>query len=291
MPKMLGSVLVTGGTGYLGRHLVRRLLADKLSDRVCVYSRGEHAQADMRAQFDDDDRLRFFIGDCRDLSRLRRAFGSVDVVIHAAALKRIEVGAYNPVEMVRTNVDGTINVIEAAQDAGVKNVMFISSDKAWQPVSPYGQSKALAEAIILAANETVGVKGPRFAACRYGNVWASAGSILPKWRKLLQSGSRAVPVTNPECTRFFMTIDEAVDLVLDTVSDMRGGELAIPDLPAYRVGDLAEAMGALVSVTGLPVWEKLHEGMADGVTSDIARRMSIAELRQALGMIEEKVAA
>jgi len=287
---VLGSILVTGGTGFFGRNFVRRLLDAKLSERICILSRSEHAQADLRADLNDDERLRFFIGDVRDQSRLRRAMTEVDVVVHAAALKRIEVGAYNPVEMIRTNVDGTINVIEAAQDAGVKKVLFISSDKAWQPCSAYGQSKALAEAAILAANNTVSASGPRFASVRYGNVWASAGSIVPKWQKMIASGSRIVPVTDPDCTRFYMTIDEAVGLVLDTVATMKGGELAIPDLPAYRVGDLVTAMDASPSILGLPAWEKKHEGMADGKTSDVARRMSVADLRLALGMVEAKAA-
>lgn len=284
----LGSVLVTGGSGFFGRAFVRRVLDEGLSDRVCILSRGEHAQADAREWLRDDERCRWFIGDVREVSRLRRAMNGIDTVIHAAALKRIEVGAMNPVEMCRTNIDGTLNVIEASQDAGVKKVLYISSDKAWQPISPYGQSKALAEAAILAANNTTGAKGPVYAACRYGNVWLSAGSIVPKWRKMIAAGARAVPVTDLDCTRFMMTIEEAVSLVLNTVRTMRGGELAIPELPAYRIGDLVEAMGVLASVRGLPAWEKKHEGMCDGKTSDIAPRLTVAQLRAALGEPDEQ---
>jgi UDP-N-acetylglucosamine 4,6-dehydratase len=224
-----------------------------------------------------DRRLRFLIGDVRDRDRLRRAFHDVDVVIHAAALKRIEVGYYNPTEMVETNINGSRNVIEAAMDAGVSKVVALSSDKAWQPISPYGQSKALAETLFRNAYQGQ----TRFAVTRYGNVWRSNGSVVPRWLQVLQT-SDTVTVTDPDATRFFMWMDEAVDLVLDTVKTMRGGELNIPTLPAYRLGDLAEAMGAKMKIIGMPEWEKKHEGMYDGNTSDKARRMSVAELREAL---------
>ena len=279
------SVLITGGTGSFGKAFARRLLDQKLCDRVCIYSRGEHAQAQLREDMGNDTRLRWFIGDVRDRDRLKRAMTGVDVVVHAAALKRIEVGHSNPVEMVKTNVDGTINVIEAAQDAGVKRALLLSSDKAFQPCSAYGISKAMAECLFLAANNTVAADGPRFAATRYGNVWNSNGSVVPKWLDMIRRGATSVPVSDPECTRFYMTLDEAVDLVLDTLVTMRGGELAIPDLPAYRLGDLVEAMGVSADVRGLPSFEKLHEGMGDGNTSDLARRMSVAELTEKLAEI------
>jgi UDP-N-acetylglucosamine 4,6-dehydratase len=213
----------------------------------------------------------------------------VDVVIHAAALKRIEVGHYNPIEMVKTNVDGAINVIEAAQDTTVQKVVGISSDKAYQPVSPYGQTKAIAESLFLTANNTSGWNGPRFAICRYGNVWGSTGSVVPVWLKMLADDPKAIlPVTDPECTRFFMRMSEAVDLVLDTVRMMKGGEISIPVLPAYRLGDLVEAIGGAsgevrdCKTLGLPKWEKLHESMDDMNCSKDARRMSIKELEEEL---------
>lgn len=274
----MNSVLVTGGTGSFGRAFVRHLLDHTDVDRIVVFSRGEHAQAEMAAEL-DDSRVRYFIGDVRDLERLRRAFDGVDTVVHAAALKRIEVGFYNPSEMVRTNILGAMNVIEAAIDQGVHKVVALSSDKAWQPISPYGQSKALAETLFRNAYRSS--DGPIFAVTRYGNVWGSQGSVVPKWRELLRR-SRVVPVTNPDATRFFMRMSEAIELVLDTIATMRGGELNIPTLPAYRLGDLAEAMGAEMRVTGLPEYEKLHEGMCDGRTSDKARRMTVEELREVL---------
>jgi UDP-N-acetylglucosamine 4,6-dehydratase len=277
MTSSFGSVLITGGSGFLGRALVRRLLETDASQRICVFSRGEHAQADMREELGNDSRMRFFIGDVRDYSRLKRAMSGVSLVIHAAALKRIEVGHYNPTEMIRTNVDGTVNAVEAAQDAGVAKFLFISSDKAFQPVSAYGQSKALAESAVLAANAGAGGK-TKFAACRYGNVWLSTGSVVPKWLEAIKT--HVMPtMTHPDCTRFFMTCHEAVSLVLDTASVMTGGELAIPDLPAYRLGTLAMAMGINPTVTGLPKWEKQHEGMGPDHDSAGARRMTVEELR------------
>lgn len=236
----------------------------------------------MRKDFNDNPCLRWFIGDVRDRERLRRAMDGVDVVVHAAALKRIEVGFYNPIEMVKTNVLGTINVIEAATDAGVKKVLMLSTDKACQPCSAYGHSKALAEAVILAANNSRGEHGPLFAVTRYGNVAGSTGSVIPIWRAFISNGARVVPVSDPEVTRFWMTQDEAVDLVADTLQTMEGGELAIPTLPAYRLGDLAEAMGVGMEITGLPDYEKLHESMREGETSALARRMSVEEIREAL---------
>lgn len=279
------SILISGGSGSFGTAFVRRLLQDDSAERICVYSRGEMRQAQMRQDLDDDPRLRWFIGDVRDLSRLRRAMTGVDVVVHAAALKRIEVGAYNPVEMVRTNIDGTINVIEAAQDAGVAKVVGLSTDKACQPCSPYGSSKALAEALLIAANNTVSATGPRFSVTRYGNVFASSGSVVPTWQRMIENGAKAVPCTDPGATRFFMTLDQAVDLVLETIENMEGGELVIPELPAYRLGDLAEAMGAKIIVKGMPGHEKLHESMLPGEPSNEARRMSVAELREKLAEI------
>lgn len=287
------SILITGGSGFFGTAFVKKLLRDDVNwrqhlsatdpVRVVVYSRGEHRQAEMQREIKDPNgQLRFFIGDVRDRDRLRRAMEGVDTVVHAAALKRIEVGQYNPLEVKKTNIDGAANVIEAAHDADVRRVVALSTDKAYQPVSPYGTSKAFAEQLFLAANNTRGSSGPRFAIVRYGNVWGSTGSVVPTWREILKT-SDTVPVTDPDCTRFYMTMDQAVDLVIETLKTMMGGEIVIPSLPAYRLGDLAQAMGAKMDVRGLPAFEKKHESMGPGNSSSGARRMTLTELEEVLG--------
>jgi len=251
------------------------------AQRVCIYSRDEHKHALMQDEFGNDPRLRFFVGCVRDRARLRRAMEGVELVLHAAALKRIQTGYYDPTEMAKTNVMGAVNVIDAAMDAKVKKVVALSSDKACFPCSGYGHSKAMAESLFLAANNMRGSDGPIFSCTRYGNVWNSTSSVLPRWREILKT-SDTVPVTDPDATRFFMWIQEAVDLVLDTAASMKGGELAIPELPAYRLGDLAEAMGARMRVIGLPAHEKKHEFMSAANSSEFARRLTVDDLREAL---------
>lgn len=279
---MFDSILITGGTGTFGQAFAKFLLTNTSIPRICIYSRGEHTQAAMRMRLCDDSRLRWFIGDVRDVDRLKRAVRGCQAIVHAAALKRIETGFYNPEEMFKTNVLGTMNVVEAAcATPSIERVVGLSSDKAYQPVSPYGQSKAMAESLLLAANITHG--GPRFAAARYGNIWKAQGSVVPQWQALIANGATEVPVTNPNCTRFFMTIEQAVDLVWDLLNQMEGGELVIPDwLPAYRLGDLVEAMGVKPKIIGLPEWEKMHESMNWQLSSDIARRMLVPELKEVL---------
>lgn len=285
------SILITGATGSFGTAFVKFLLNTTTIPRICVYSRGEHAQAALRDVINDDPRVRYMVGDVRDLQRLTRACRGIDAIVHAAALKRIETGAYNPDEMVKTNVLGTMNVIEAATASNVKWVVGLSSDKAFQPCSPYGQSKALGESLLLAANtyggkniSEFGTNRPAFACTRYGNVTGSQGSVIPKWKALASQG-KDINVTDPECTRFHMTMDEAVKLVWDTLTTMRGGELAIPTwLPAYEIGDLACTLAALygckVNVTGLPEFEKRHESMNAYLCSRDAQRLTISQLKE-----------
>lgn len=264
-------ILITGGSGFLGRALTRHWQAEHT---VCVYSRSEVAQSELAPH----ENVRKFIGDVRDRDRLKRAMSGCDVVIHAAALKRIEVGQYNPDEMVKTNVLGTMNVIDCAHDMGVKRVIFTSTDKAWRPISPYGQSKAIAEALVLAANRYAG--GPSFGVTRYGNVMGSTGSVIPRWRAA--GNGTVVNLTDPEATRFWMSIEEAVQLVVNAVNHTGTQHLFIPWLPAFRLGDLAQAMGVEYKITGLPDWEKKHEGLTQFNRSEIARRMTIEEIKQRL---------
>lgn len=290
------SILITGGTGSFGQAFTRYLLDNSLASRICIYSRGEHTQAAMRAAFNDDPRLRFFLGDVRDLSRLRRAMEGVDTVVHAAALKRIEVGYYNPDEMVKTNVLGAMNVVEAAHASGVENVVALSTDKAYMPISPYGQSKALAETIFLSAN-TLHAHGPKYSVVRYGNVWCAQGSVIPKWVELTKQ-HKVINVTSEECTRFFMTVEQAFLLVYGLILKPVTDRITIAEqLSAYRVGDLLTAFiqymgkqGYSVAHTysGLPHWEKYHESMEEGICSADAWRMTVDQLVAALHRAHEE---
>jgi UDP-N-acetylglucosamine 4,6-dehydratase len=262
--------LITGGTGYFGQAFAMHLLQHEKTGKVCIYSRGEFAQHLMRQKFGNDERLRFFIGDVRDQPRLQLAMRGADVVVHAAALKRVEVGEYNPTEMVQTNIDGTRNVITAALNMTVNRnkaleVVYLSTDKACAPLNCYGATKLVGEKLMLAANNVAGENGPKFAVTRYGNVAGSTGSIIPTWREALfhkDWGKRVVTMTDPDCTRYWMSLQEAVNLVEWTIMNMLGGELVIPSLPAYSVADLATAMDASTVIkTGLNPGEKKHEEM------------------------------
>lgn len=288
------SLLITGGTGSFGQAFTKYCLDKNLYDRICIYSRDEWKQAKMRKKFNDDPRLRFFIGDVRDKDRLMQAMHGIKVVVHAAALKRVEVCEYDATEVTKTNVVGAINVIEAAFNAVVDKVVALSTDKAVAPINAYGASKLLAEKLFLAANHTYGEHGPQYNVVRYGNVWKSRGSVVPIWADIYNkwlyttvlpnviADDPVVPVTDPECTRFFMYLHESCDLVYKAITADHGGEVFIPDLPAYRLGDLAEAMGVKMNVIGLPEREKLHETM-DGITdSSQARRMTVEEIKEAL---------
>ena len=271
-------VLITGGTGTFGRRMLRELLRmPEGPDSIVVLSRDEMKQARIWEQHEHDPRLRMFIGDVRDRARLEHAFRGVDVVIHAAAMKQVPAAEYNPTEAVATNVTGAINVVDAAISAGVRRVVALSTDKACEPINLYGATKACAEKIFLAASSLVGALGePKFAVTRYGNVAASRGSVLEVWKDALQQpedapGRVVIKVTDPACTRFWMTPAEAVRMVLWTIEHMEGGETVVPDLPAYRVHDLAVAASAVYATTepglvayhttGMRAGEKLHEAM------------------------------
>lgn len=280
------SVLITGGAGFFGRGFAKRCLEMGVP-RVCIYSRDEAKHAAMRAEM-PNNRLRFLIGDVRDRQRLERAMSGCDLVVHAAALKRVEVGEYDAEEMSKTNVDGTRNVVEAARRANVERVVYLSTDKAFQPVNAYGASKLLGEKIVLAANNSSGAGGPVFHVTRYGNVAGSTGSVIPTWREAMAAG-RPVHVRDSRATRFWMTLEEAIDLVFQAASVSQGGGLWIPKLPAYRLGDLAEAMGVyrgpFTTGPSLNQGEKLHEGMEDGNTSDLAERMSVEQIKEELAHV------
>lgn len=256
------SVLVTGGTGSFGKAFVRRLLDEVNPQRVVIYSRDELKQWEVRQLLDDDPRLRFFIGDVRDRDRLNRAMHGVDYVVHAAALKQVDTGEYNPFEFVKTNVLGSQNVVESSIDNGVKKVVALSTDKASSPINLYGATKLTADKIFILGNHYAAAYPSRFAVVRYGNVTGSRGSIIPKFKALHEAGE-SLPITDLRCTRFLITLPQAVDMVLDAFELMQGGELVVPHIASHKVTDLAQAVapGAAMHDIGLRPGEKLHEEM------------------------------
>ena len=263
------SLLITGGTGSFGRHFARYLLDHSELRRIIIYSRDELKQHDMRVEFNDDPRLRFFIGDVRDLPRLQRAFVDVDFVVHAAALKQVPAAEYNPFECIKTNVHGAYNVIEAALNVGVKKVVALSTDKAVNPINLYGATKLCSDKLFVSGNAYAGGSGSRFVVVRYGNVSGSRGSVVPVFKRIRESGG-TVTITDERMTRFWISLDEAVQLVMHAFDVGNGGEVFVPKIPSMRVTDLADAIcpDQPRQVTGIRPGEKLHECM---ITEDDAR--------------------
>jgi UDP-N-acetylglucosamine 4,6-dehydratase len=255
------SILVTGGTGSFGRAFVRAILAETKARRVIVFSRDELKQYEMQQLYPGEDRLRFFIGDVRELARLERAFDGVDVVVHAAALKQIPAAEYNPIEAVRTNIHGAENVVNAAIDRRVPRVLALSTDKASSPINLYGATKLVSDKLFVAGNAYAGAGGTHMAVVRYGNVAGSRGSVIPHFQRLAAAGR--VPITDPRMTRFWIDLRHGVQFVRDCLERMRGGEIFVPKLPSMRVVDLARAIvpEAEIEVVGIRPGEKLHEEM------------------------------
>ncbi|WP_277068814.1 UDP-N-acetylglucosamine 4,6-dehydratase (inverting) [Saccharomonospora viridis] len=256
------SILLTGGTGSFGKAFISYALAELNPRRLVVLSRDELKQYEVRQQFGNDPRLRWFIGDVRDRRRLERAMHGVDYVVHAAALKQVDTGEYNPFEFVQTNVFGSQNVIEAAIDTGVRKVVALSTDKASSPINLYGATKLCADRMFISANHYAATHPTRFAVVRYGNVMASRGSVIPFFRSLAEQG-KSLPITHKEMTRFWITLPQAVRFVVDSFDIMRGGELFVPRIPSMRLVDLAQAIapGSPMHEIGVRPGEKLHEEM------------------------------
>lgn len=258
------SVLVTGGTGSFGHAFVRTVLA-RFPDikRLVVYSRDELKQYDMSLLYPDSryKGLRYFIGDIRDKDRLRRALEGIDVVIHAAALKQVPAAEYNPFECIKTNVLGAQNLIEACLDSGVRRVVALSTDKAAAPINLYGATKLCSDKLIVAANNIKGQRDIRFSVVRYGNVMGSRGSVIPFFLSQRERGE--LPITDPAMTRFNISLQEGVDMVLWALDNAWGGEILVPKIPSYRITDLAMAIGPECRhpVVGLRPGEKIHEEM------------------------------
>lgn len=269
------SVLVTGGTGSFGKAFISKLLADHGPRRIVIFSRDELKQYEVRQMFNNDDRLRWFIGDIRDRHRLTRAMRGVDYVVHAAALKQVDTAEYNPWEFVQTNINGSQNVIEAAMDNDVKKVVALSTDKASSPINLYGATKLTADKLFISGNHYAAAFSTRYSVVRYGNVMGSRGSVIPFWRRLAAEG-QPLPITDLRMTRFFITLPQAVQFVLDSFELMQGGELYVPRIPSMKITDLAQAVapGAAMTEIGLRPGEKLHEEMISAEEGRRALRIS-----------------
>jgi UDP-N-acetylglucosamine 4,6-dehydratase len=261
----------------LGQSLVEYLLRETKVRRIAIFSRDELKQQHLRIQFKDDPRLRWFLGDVRDLERLKRAFHDVDYVIHAAALKQVDTGEYNPMEFIKTNVLGSQNVIDASIDAGVKRVVALSTDKASSPINLYGATKLTADKLFVAANNYSFTYGTSFSVVRYGNVMGSRGSVIPFFREIAAQG-KPLPITDLRMTRFWISIESAVKFVIDSLEMMTGGELYVPIIPSMKIIDLASAIApdAKLEEIGLRPGEKLHEEM---ISADDSRRTILLENR------------
>ncbi|MEY8333929.1 UDP-N-acetylglucosamine 4,6-dehydratase (inverting) [Lachnospiraceae bacterium 47-T17] len=258
------TILVTGGTGSFGKCFLKYVLSNYHPKKIIIYSRDEFKQFHMANDFHEyQDRLRFFIGDVRDLDRMKRAFKGVDYVIHAAALKQVPSCEYNPNEAIKTNIHGAMNVIEAALDTGVKKVVALSTDKAVNPVNLYGGTKLVSDKLFVAANSYVGTSDLCFSVVRYGNVAGSRGSVIPFFQKLIDEGKNELPITDYRMTRFWISLPEGVELVLKALAEAQGGETFISKIPSFKITDLAEAMlpGCSMPEVGIREGEKLHEIM------------------------------
>jgi UDP-N-acetylglucosamine 4,6-dehydratase len=271
------SILITGGTGTLGKSLVENLLKESNIRRIAIFSRDELKQHDLRIHFKNDPRLRWFLGDIRDLERLRRALNGVDFVIHAAALKQVDTGEYNPMEFIKTNVLGSQNVIDASIDMGVKRVVALSTDKASSPINLYGATKLTADKLFVAANNYSYKYDTTFSVVRYGNVMGSRGSVIPLFKELAKKG-KPLPVTDLRMTRFWISIEDAVKFVLDSLEVMTGGELYVPRIPSMKIIDLARAVSpeSKLEEIGMRPGEKLHEEM---ISADDSRRTIVLQNR------------
>lgn len=259
------TILITGGTGSFGNHFTEYVLKHYKPKKIIIYSRDEFKQFNMANKFRKyEDVLRFFIGDVRDKERLLRALEGVDYVVHAAALKQVPACEYNPIEAVKTNIDGAINVVNAVLDtASVKKVVALSTDKSVNPVNLYGGTKLVSDKLFIAANAYAGTKNVRFAVVRYGNVAGSRGSVIPFFRQIIEQGEKELPITDYRMTRFWISLEQGVQLVIKALQEANGGETFISKIPSFKITDLAQAMlpDCKMREIGIREGEKLHEIM------------------------------
>lgn len=256
------SILITGGTGSFGKKFTQLLLQKYQPKKIIIFSRDELKQYEMAQEFNNKC-MRYFIGDVRDKDRLKKAMKDVDYVIHAAALKHVPIAEYNPMECIKTNINGAQNVIDAALDNGVTKVIALSTDKAANPVNLYGATKLASDKLFVAANNLVGTSNIQFSVVRYGNVIGSRGSVIPYFKKLLESGEKTLPITDEKMTRFLITLEQGVNFVLKNFERMQGGEIFIPKIPSIKITDLASFMAPNIKqkIIGIRPGEKLHEIM------------------------------
>jgi UDP-N-acetylglucosamine 4,6-dehydratase (inverting) len=267
------SILVTGGTGSFGKNFIKTILKKYPNfKRIVIYSRDELKQFEMSNMeaFKNNDRLRFFIGDVRDKKRLSMALRDIDVVVHAAALKQVPACEYNPFEAVKTNVIGAENVIEASIERGVKKVVALSTDKACSPINLYGATKLCSDKLFIAGNAYVGDGKTKFSVVRYGNVAGSRGSVIPYFQNLIKNGAKEIPITDEKMTRFWLKLEEAVEMVFSAIDMMKGGELFVKKIPSIKITDLAKAIAPNLPIknVGIRPGEKIHEMM---ITKEDAR--------------------
>lgn len=267
------TILITGGTGSFGKKFFEMILDRYDPHRIIIYSRDEYKQSVMKAEYSkkyDMSKVRFFIGDVRDKDRLYRAFDHVDYVIHAAAMKQVPTCEYNPFEAIKTNIHGAQNVIDAAIDRGVKKVVALSTDKAVNPINLYGGTKLVSDKLFITANAYSKISKTKFSVVRYGNVAGSRGSIIPIFKNIIDNGGNELPITDMRMTRFWITLEQGVELVFKALAESEGGETYISKIPSFHISDLAEAMlpGCKIKEIGIREGEKLHEVM---VTKDDCR--------------------
>ena len=256
------NILITGGTGSFGKQFVRTILKNYKPNKIIIYSRDELKQFEMAQKFDEKC-MRYFIGDVRDLPRLQKAMQDVDFVVHAAALKHVPIAEYNPMECIKTNVMGAQNVIDACLANNVQKIIALSTDKAASPANLYGASKLLSDKLFVAANNLTGTQDIQFSVVRYGNVLGSRGSVIPFFEKLISEGATSLPITEPNMTRFWITLQEGVDFVLKNFQRMKGGEIFVPKIPSMKMTELAKAIAPNLkqNIIGIRPGEKLHEIM------------------------------
>ena len=256
------NILITGGTGSFGKQYTKTLLAKFKPNKIIIFSRDELKQFEMSKEYDDEC-MRYFIGDVRDSKRLNQAMNGVDYVIHAAALKHVPIAEYNPMECIKTNVMGAQNVIDASINNGITKVIALSTDKAANPINLYGATKLASDKLFVAANNVAGGHKTRFSVVRYGNVVGSRGSVIHTFNEIIRSGTKAIPITDKNMTRFWITLQQGVDFVLKNFTRMYGGEIFIPKIPSILIEDLAKSMAPDLGVEyiGIRPGEKIHEIM------------------------------